>query len=80
MNLPLESTPGDECALCIRGGIEPVEVCGRAIGVDEDWLCERTGNWCTMGFIGILGSLYRSVGAGLDGIESYFSSTSRGGG
>ena len=44
MNLPLESTPGDECALCIRGIVRPVPVCGRDIGVDGDKFLDLIGN------------------------------------
>lgn len=38
MNLPLESTPGDECALCIRGIVNPLEVCGLVIVEGELFL------------------------------------------
>lgn len=36
MNRPLESTPGDECALCINGIVIPREVCGRPCGVEGE--------------------------------------------
>jgi len=71
MNLPLASRPGDECALCIGGGVRPVEICGCAIGVREDWFCELTGAWCKMGVVGMFDPLlYRSVSADLNGSDT----------
>lgn len=56
MNLPLESTPGDECALCMRGIVNPVEVCGLVI-VEGEVFLEWKGNWCIIGLLDRYGSL-----------------------
>lgn len=57
-NFPLESTPGDECALCMRGVVKLLETCDLAMSVDGDWFLDRTGSWYMLRFVvGMLESL-----------------------